>query len=252
MKIDKSEFLKRALRRDRMLMMVFSAAITFIYLVTVFERMPWESPKIIIGILILAEFYLISYLTIPLQRRVWRVSLEMAFYAFNFFLLRAILVEFAPAYVSYSSNFELLLIVLYVLMLLGRGMRMQATLSTQLENLEKWSRKKILFEKPEKLRLTLGEAGEQDLHPNEILYIRTRAAGDHTKIFGIKSRISGKFQEYETTVYRNFDEIGRKLMRFPQFKRINRGTVINQIYPFEERGGVVIIEGRRFSVRHTH
>lgn len=124
-----------------------------------------------------------------------------------------------------------------------------------IENLKKLNdlrQHNFLFGKPEKVTINFGNEGNLTLHPNEIVYIRTRSAGDHTKVFGLKVKKGEKGQEklveYETNAYPNFNEIFKELIHFPQFKRISQSTVVNFQYPAEEKHGTLIIESRRFSI----
>lgn len=109
-----------------------------------------------------------------------------------------------------------------------------------------------LFGKTDKVILHFGNEGKMTVHPNEIVYIRTKSAGDHTKIFGIKRRTDANTQsrlkEFETAAYQNFSDIFKELMPFPQFKRISQSVAVNFQYPYEERGGTLLIESRRFTI----
>ncbi len=202
-------------------------------------------------LIIVAQFILSAYLNIPLHSKIWRQILLWLFFIANFILFREIVVQFTPGYIIHGKYFEANTMLLFLLSILGRNIRQYEILSGQMEELKKWSIRKTLFDLPNLITIHLGEAGEQEIHPNEILYIRTKQSGDHTKIFGIKSRVNGKFREYTTQAYQNFTEIGLKLLPYPQFKRINRSTMVNHMYPFEEREGVLIIEGRRFRVHES-
>jgi len=136
--------------------------------------------------------------------------------------------------------------------LVGRNIRMYISLIASLERLNVLRVRNQLFNKPEEITISFGDEGKLSLHPNEIVYIRTKSAGDHTKIFGIKERKNEneqkRLKEYETMAYQNFNDIFKDLIHFPQFKRISQSTVINFQYPYEEKNGTMIIEARRFTI----
>lgn len=234
--------------RDQVIFFSYALLITLLFQLNTYQVMRWDITRISLCALMLGQFYLTAYLKIPIRSAIWKKIILGLFHIINFFVFREVILAFTPRYILSTPYFEGMLVVFFLLVVIGRDIRLYSGLSDQLHRLEKWSEKKILFEKPEKLKVHLGEPGQQMLHPNEIVYIRTKNSGDHTKIFGIKSAENGSFKEYETTAYANFNEIGRLLSSFPQFKRISQSTVINFKYPYEEKNGVVSLEGRRFSI----
>lgn len=247
MKLNPVYLLQRAEIRDRLAFTSYAILVTALFQLNSFAVMKMDATRVAMITVMLAQFYLTAYVRFPISRGGLRRMALVVFHAANFVVFREVVVAFSPGIVLADPYFEASLVLFFLLIVLGRDIRMYTTLAAQLSNLEKWSARKVLFEKPEKLEVHLGEAGNQFIHPNEILYIRTKTSGDHTKIFGVKSRKDRKFNEYETTVYRNFEEIGKLLAPFPQFKRISQSTVLNHIYPFEEKNGIITIEGRKFT-----
>lgn len=247
MKLSSNSLLGPTKARDQLVFLSYALIITAFFQLSTYTFMRWDTTRVVLCVIMVAQFYLTAFVRFSIIKKVWRKFAYALFHVFSFIIFREVIIAFTPDYIETTQYFLPLLILFFLLVLIGRDIRMYADLSQQLSRLEKWSERKILFEKPERIRMHLGEPGEQDLHPNEIMYIRTKAAGDHTKIFGIKSSKTGYFREYETTAYANFDEIGKVLSPFPQFKRISQSTVINHKYPFEEKNGVIILEGRRFS-----
>lgn len=248
MRLSTESILGSAKLRDQFIFLSYALLITAVFQLSIYSFMRWDVTRITLCIVMVAQFYLTAFVRFPIQRKIWRKISYILFHLANFVIFREVILAFTPNYIESTIYFLPLLILFFLLVLIGRDIRMYAELARQLNRLERWTERKMLFEKPESIRLHLGEPGEQDLHPNEILYIRTRAAGDHTKVFGIKSSTTGLFREYETAAYANFNEIGKKLAPFPQFKRISQSVVLNHKYPFEEKNGVIHLEGRRFSI----
>jgi hypothetical protein len=247
LKISGNVILQQTRFRDELIFFSYVILITALFQLGTYSLLKWDLERIIIILIIIGQFYLSARLSFPIPSYYFRKATYLLFHIVNFIVFKEILLALTPGYITSDRFFEAQLVCLFLLMLLGRDIALYARLSQQLRRLNQWNQKKILFEKPEKLRIHLGEPGEQLLHPNEIVYIRTKSAGDHTKVFGIKSRETGKLTEYETRHYSNFSEIGNVLRQFPQFKRISQSTVINFKYPFEEEKGVIKLEGRRFS-----
>ncbi len=246
-KLDLNLSLDKVKVRDKLVFAFYVTLITTMFQAWLFEPMKWDPSRISLVVIMISQFYLTAYIKFPINRLRLRQISYIIFHVANFIVFKEIVSALAPAIVVNNSYFQFGVIIFFLLVVLGRDIRLYTTLAGQLSNLERWTERKILFEKPEKIKIHLGEAGGQFLHPNEILYIRTKSAGDHTKIFGIKSRVNHKFREYETIAYKNFDEIGKVLIQFPQFKRISQSTVINYKYPFEENNGIITIQGRRFN-----
>jgi hypothetical protein len=238
--------------RDKTVFAVFAILVTTFFQLSNYMQMAWNLTRLTVIILMMGQFYLTAYLNFSIRNYLIRNISYLIFHCVNFFLFKEIIYALTPYFITAGDYFLFKLIVLFALILLGRNIRLYATLAVQLDKLEKWSQKKILFEKPEKLKIHLGEPGFQILHPNEIIYIRTKAANDHTKIFGIKSSKNAVFKEYSTSYYRNFEAIGKVLAPFPQFKRISQSTVINFKYHYEEKNGSVIVEGRRFAISEKY
>ncbi|MFY0688495.1 MAG: hypothetical protein JXQ90_15070 [Cyclobacteriaceae bacterium] len=252
MYIHSNSFLRRTYWRDLVSFFLYSLLVTLMFQFSSYEVMKWDLSRITLVVIMIAQFYLTAYMKIPFGNLLIRRVLLGVFHVVNFFLFRELVLALTPYIVIESKNFEWLLIVFFLLVVLGRGVMLYTVLVRQLEVLELWSQRKILFEKPEKMKVHLGEPGMQSLHPNEILYIRTKEAGDHTKIFGVKSKENNSFQEYSTTHYKNFKEVDKLLSGFKQFKRVSQSTIVNFKYPFEERNGSVLIEGRRFAMSNKY
>lgn len=247
MKISGNVILQQTRFRDELIFFSYVILITALFQIGTYALQKWDLQRISVILIIIGQFYLSARLSFPIPAYYLRKIAYLLFHIINFIVFKEILLALSPGYITADRFFEVQLVALFLLMLLGRDITLYARLSQQLKRLNQWSQKKVLFEKPEKLRVHLGEVQEQLLHPNEIVYVRTKSAGDHTKVFGIKSKETGRLIEYETRHYSNFDEIGYILRHFPQFKRISQSTVINFKYPFEEEKGVIKLEGRRFS-----
>lgn len=252
MNINWRYFLNKTRLRDALVFFVVSLLISLLLQSTVYAFMDLDFKRIILSLLVMGQFYVAAYLTIPVRQKILRRILYTIFFVFNYFLFREFVLAFSPAAVGRIYNLELIIGVVFLLSLFSRGIRMYHHLQEQLILLNSWTQRKILFKNPEELLLNLGRDGDLKIHPNELVYIRTKNSGDHTKIFGVKLRqplgVNARLSEFETTTYQNFDQVFNLLRRFPQFKRIHQSAVINTTYPFDSKDGILKIEGRRFSV----
>ncbi len=251
--MDISEFfILRTKVRDKIIFLLYALLITVLFYLAIASRPVPDFTTVSFLILVVAQFYLSAFLRFPIDSRFWRLAAYSLFFTFNFVLFRELALAMAPYEVTRSENFFWILLVLFSLTLVGRNIRMYISLIASLEKLNALRVRNQLFGKPEEVTVNFGDEGKLKLHPNEIVYIRTKSSGDHTKIFGIKERKNEneqkKLVEYETTVYQNFNEIFKDLIHFPQFKRISQSTVINFQYPYEEKNGTMIIESRRFTI----
>ncbi|MEM9324999.1 MAG: hypothetical protein AAGA85_05065 [Bacteroidota bacterium] len=251
--MDISEFfILRTKFRDRIIFLLYAVLITALFYFAIAVRPVPDSATITFLVLVIAQFYLSAFLRFPVESRFWRLVAYTLFFTLNFLLFRQLALAMAPLPATRTEDFLWLLVILFGLTLVGRNIRMYISLIANLEKLNALRVRNQLFSKPEEITINFGEEGKLTLHPNEIVYIRTMTAGDHTKIFGIKERKSeseqGKLVEYNTTAYQNFNEIFKDLIHFPQFKRISQSTVINFQYPYEEKNGTMIIESRRFTI----
>lgn len=252
MNINWLHFLNKTRLRDALVFFLVTLLISLLVQITVYAFMAFSFKKVIISLLIIGQFYLAAFLHFPVRNKGLRRVLYAVFFTFNYFVFREFMMVFTPASVGRIYNLELIVVMVFLLSLFSRGIRMYHHLQEQLILLNTWTQKKILFKTPQELSINLGREGELKIHPNELVYIRTKTAGDHTKIFGIKLRqpkgITARLSEHETTAYPNFEQILLVLRHYPQFKRIHQSTVINTIYPFDAKDGILKIEGRRFAV----
>ncbi len=245
--IDWPHILSKAKYRDKLIFFAYSFLISVYFYLSNYSFKTNSSKELVIPVLFFSQFYLTAYIKLPINHNGIRLLLLSLIHVINYVVFREIVMSLSPASFSGELMFEINLVILFLLILIGRNIRIYGELSRQLEILHNWNRNKILFEKPEKIEIHLGEPGLQALHPNEIVYVRTKSSGDHTKIFGIRSAKSKKFKEYETTYYSNFEEIIKRLINYHQFKRISQSTIINFKYPYREKDGIIELEGRRFS-----
>lgn len=234
--------------RDEVIFFSYALLILALFQLGNYRFMPWGLNRISLTIIMFGQFYLTAFIVFPIRRYYFRKLLYLLYHLINFTVFFVVVRALTPTYILADRWFDIQFVIFFLLILLGRDIKLYARLRSQLSKLDQWTQKKVLFEKPEKVDVHLGEAGMQKVHPNEIVYVRTKSPGDHTKIFGIKSKSTGRFREYETTAYANFEEIGEVLRQFPQFKRISQSTVINFKYPYEKRKGVIVLQGRRFSM----
>lgn len=238
--------------RDGVVFFLVTLIISLLLQFSVYAFMELSFKKVIISLIVIGQFYVAAFMTIPVGKKIVRRMLYILFFCANYFVFREFVLAFTPHAVSRLYHMELIIGMVFSLALFSRGIRMYHHLKEQLIELNSWTQKKILFKQPGEIELNLGREGSMKIHPNELVYVRTKIAGDHTKIFGIKPKqpkgIKAKLREYETTTYRNFEQVFALLRHFPQFKRIHQSTVINTVYPFETREGVLHIEGRRFTV----
>ena len=249
-------FLNKTRLRDGVVFFLVTLLISLLLQTTVYTFMSLSLKKILISLIIVGQFYLAAFLTIPVSHKAFRRFLYLCFFVGNFLVFRELVMVFTPLAVSRLYNMELIIGMIFLLSLFSRGIRMYHHLQEQLIQLNAWTQKKILFKQPGEIELNLGREGNMKIHPNELVYIRTKVAGDHTKIFGLKLRqptgIKTRLVEYETTTYRNFEQVFILLRHFPQFKRIHQSAVINTTYPFQDKEGVLQIEGRRFTISKQH
>lgn len=245
-------FLNKTKLRDAVVFFAVTLLVSFLLQITVYAFMVFSFKKVILSLILIGQFYVAAFVTIPVRNKIIRRILYVLFFAVNYFVFREFILAFTPKAVSRLYNLELIIGMVFMLSLFSRGIRMYHHLQEQLIQLNSWTQKKILFRKPGELELNLGREGNMKIHPNELVYIRTKVAGDHTKVFGIKLRqpkgVNARLAEYETTTYRNFEQVFRLLRPFPQFERIHQSAIINTTYPFQAKGGVLNIEGRRFTV----
>lgn len=253
MNINWTFFLSKTKLRDAVVFFLVTLLISLLLQITVYAFVVFSFKKIIISLIIIGQFYVAAFVNLPVRSKVFRRILYVVFFAFNYLVFREFIHAFTPTSVSRLYNLELIIGMVFLLSLFSRGIRMYHHLQEQLLLLNNWTQKKILFKQPGEIELNLGKEGQMKIHPNELVYIRTKVAGDHTKIFGIKLRqpkgIKARLAEYETTTYRNFAQVFGILRHFPQFKRIHQSTIVNTTYPFQTKEGVLHIEGRRFTVR---
>ena len=252
MEVNWRHFLNRTKLRDGAVFLLVTLLITALLHFTVYQFMAMDFKRIVISVLVIGQFYFAAFIRLPIPAKGLRRFLLIVIFTFNFFIFRELIRAFTPPAVSRIFDLESVIVIVFLLSLFSRSIRMYYHLREQLVTLNYWTQKKILFEKPAKLTVNLGRDGELQIHPNELVYVRTKAAGDHTKIFGVKQRqpsgINPRLAEHETTTYKNFEQVLQLLKRFPQFKRVHGGTVINTIYPFRAKDGILSIEGRRFKV----
>jgi len=246
--IDWPQILSKAKYRDKLIFFAYSFLISVYFYLSSYSFKTNSPVELIIPVVYFGQFYLTAYIRLPINHTGIRILLLSLIHIINFVVFREIVISLSEISVKGELMFEINLAILFLLILIGRNIRIYGELSRQLEILHNWNRNKILFEKPEKIEIHLGEPGLQALHPNEIVYVRTKSSGDHTKIFGIRSAKNKKFREYETTYYANFEEIIRRLLNYHQFKRISQSTIINFKYPYQEKDGIIELEGRRFSI----
>ncbi|MDW3195738.1 MAG: hypothetical protein R8G66_25410 [Cytophagales bacterium] len=245
-------FVERTHLRDRLIFLLYACLITLLFAVGTFGPILPNFGEVTLLILTLAQFYLSAFLVFPISKAPLRYLAYAGFFIFNYVLYRQIATSLLWERPVVDLTLEWMLGLTFLLTLVGRNIRMYISLIENLKRLNDLRQHNFLFSKPEKVTINFGNEGKLTLHPNEIVYIRTRSAGDHTKIFGLKVKKGEKGQEklveYETNAYQNFNEIFKELVHFPQFKRISQSTVVNFQYPSEEKNGTLIIESRRFSI----
>lgn len=245
-------FVERTHLRDRLIFLLYACLITFLFAIGTFGPILPNFGEITLLIITLAQFYLSAFLVFPISKAPLRYLAYTSFFLFNFVLYRHVATSLLWERSVVDLTLEWMLGLTFLLTLVGRNIRMYISLIENLKRLNDLRQHNFLFSKPEKVTINFGNEGKLTMHPNEIVYIRTRSAGDHTKIFGLKVKKGEKGQEklveYETNAYQNFNEIFKELVHFPQFKRISQSTVINFQYPSEEKNGTLIIESRRFSI----
>lgn len=245
-------FVERTHLRDRLIFLLYACLITLLFSVGSFGPVLPDFAGLTLLIIIIGQFFLSAFLVFPISKAPLRYLAYAAFFLFNYLLFRQIAISLLWERPVIDLTLEWMLGVTFLLTLVGRNIRMYISLIENLKKLNDLRQHNFLFNKPEKITINFGNEGKQTLHPNEIVYIRTRSAGDHTKVFGLKIKKGDKGQEklveYETNAYQNFNEIFKELVHFPQFKRISQSTVVNFQYPAEEKNGTIIIESRRFSI----
>ena len=245
-------FIERTQLRDRLIFLFYACLITLLFAIGSFGPSWPDFPEITLLILTLGQFYLSAFLVFPIPRAPVRYLAYAAFFLFNYVFYRQIAVALLWERPMVDLSLEWMLGLTFILTLIGRNIRMYIALIENLKKLNDLRQHNFLFNKPEKVTINFGNEGKLTLHPNEIVYIRTRSAGDHTKVFGLKVKKGEKGQEklveYETNAYQNFQDIFKELIHFPQFKRISQSTVVNFQYPAEEKNGTLLIESRRFSI----
>ncbi len=245
-------FLARAKIRDKIIFFLFALTCTVFFQLTVLDQLWLEFASFTFLILLFLQFYFAAFFQLPFRDPKVRIACYIPIFAFNYLIFRELAHGLLPLQVRSGIFFEPILAILFVLVLLGRNIKAYISLIYNLERLNALRLQNQLFTKPAKVTLNFGNEGELTVHPNEIVYIRTKAAGDHTKIFGLKRRKEPQGQkklvEYSTTSYQNFNEIFKLVAGFPQLKRISQSTVFNFLYPYEERNGTLIVESRRFAI----
>ena len=245
-----TNFLSWTKVRDKLVFFLYALLIVVLFSWTVWEGTD-SSRSVTLYLLLFLQFYLSAFFQIPFSNYALRQFAYVAFFGINFFFLRELVWALAPFELLVKPGFDWMLGVLFALTLVGRNIRMYVLLIDNLERLNELRLYNQLFKKPEKLQLKMGKAGEMQVHPNEIVYVRTKASGDHTKVFGIRKKKKdgrSKMKEYETLAYRNFDEVLKVLAPYPQLKRVSQSTILNLQYPHQEKDGVITIESRRFSI----
>lgn len=245
-------FIERTHLRDRLIFLFYACLITLLLAIGSLGPVWPDFAGITLLVLTVGQFYLSAFLVFPITKAPLRYGVYAVFFLFNYGLYRQIATSLLWERPVVDLSLEWLLGITFLLTLVGRNIRMYISLIENLKKLNDLRQHNFLFGKPEKVTINFGNEGNLTLHPNEIVYIRTRSAGDHTKVFGLKVKKGEKGQEklveYETNAYLNFKEIFKELVHFPQFKRISQSTVVNFQYPAEERHGTLIIESRRFSI----
>lgn len=244
-------FVARAQLRDRLIFPVYALLVTLLLAIGLMGPVWPELSELTLLILTFCQFYLSAYLQFPIKKAPLRYLAYGIFFLFNYMVFRQIAVALLWSFPVVNFSLEWMLALTFLLTIVGRNVRMYIALIDNLKKLNDLRQHNFLFGKPEKITLNFGNEGKLTVHPNEIVYIRTRSAGDHTKIFGLKlkkDKGQDKLVEYETNAYQNFNEIFKELIHFPQFKRISQSTVVNFQYPCEEKNGTLIIESRRFSI----
>lgn len=245
-------FLARTKYRDHIIFLAFSLTSVLLFQLGVVEQIWPDFSSFTFLVILLVQFYWSAFFTLPIGSNSVRISLYTIVFVINFFLFKELAHSLLPIQVRAARHFEYALILVFVMTLIGRNIRMYLSLLTNLERLNALRTHKLLFSQKEEVILNFGNEGKLKIHPNEIVYIRTKAAGDHTKIFGLKRRRKpeedAKLVEYETFAYQNFNEIFKILAPYPQLKRISQSTVINFQYPHEEKSGIILIESRRFAI----
>ncbi len=249
-------FLDRTRFRDKAIFALYAFLATLLFQVAVIGELIPSFTTFTFSFLLFVQFYVAAFLQIPIKNHALRIAILVGIFLFNYLLFRELAHALLSLSVRAKSFFEVTLAVVFCLTLVGRNIRIYISLIQNLERLNALRTQNQLFGKKEYVELNFGNEGKLKVHPNEIVYIRTKSAGDHTKIFGLKMRKepSGqkKLVEYDTTAYRNFNEIFQLLAAYPQLKRISQSTVVNMLYPHEEKEGTLIVESRRFAIHNKY
>ncbi|MBV6646225.1 MAG: hypothetical protein KI790_12290 [Cyclobacteriaceae bacterium] len=252
MRLNTDLILRKTRHRDTLIFLLYALFTTAVIQFTIYSLLPFSTTRLALVLITIGQFYLTAYIRLPIRRFYLRKAAYFGFHILNFVIFRELTMALSPSFVVSDRYFEVTVVLLFLMCVLGRDIRMYTTLAVQLNELNQWTAQKKLFSKPATLSLHLGKEGQQKLHPNEVVYIRTKAAGDHTKVFGIKRKqpkgVTPRLAELETTAYANFESIAMELAKFPQFKRISQSTMVNFQYPNEQKDGVLKIEGRRFTI----
>jgi len=245
-------FLNRTRVRDKFIFLAYSLLITSLYQVILLEQVLLDFTSFTFIIALFFQFYLSAFLVLPIKNNWLRIGSYVPIFILNFFFFREIAHALLPLAIRAKPLFDLSLSLVFILTIVGRNVRMYINLVVNLERLNALRLHKLLFSNNEQVKINFGKEGELKVHPNEIVYIRTKEAGDHTKIFGLKRKKTeseiARLVEYDTTAYQNFNEIFQVLAPYPQLKRISQSTIINFQYPYEEKNGSILIESRRFAI----
>ena len=245
-------FLHRTKLRDNAVFLCYCVLIISFFYISIIQVWYFDLTIIAFILLLSIQFYFSAYLLFPILSKTLRISCYIIFFGFNYLMLREISIALLPGMITYKGIFEYQLLLTFLLTILGRNIRAYMALVNNLEKLNTLRTRNKLFGQHNEIDINFGNEGTLTVHPNEIVYIRTKSSGDHTKVFGLRIRKDKDHQEklieYETTAYQNFNEIFKELMSFPQFKRISQSTVINFQYPYEERNGSILIGSRRFAI----
>lgn len=244
-------FVERTRLRDLLIFPAYALLVTLLMTIGLLGPVVPNLAGFTLLVLTVAQFYLSAFLTFPIRHTTFRYLAYTLFFGFNYIVYRQIAIALLWDRPVIDLTLEWVLALIFLLTIVGRNVRMYISLVENLKKLNDLRQHNFLFGKPEKVTLNFGNEGKLTVHPNEIVYIRTRSAGDHTKIFGLKlkkDKGQEKLVEYDTSAYPNFNEIFKELIHFPQFKRISQSTVVNFQYPCEEKNGTLLIESRRFSI----
>ena len=245
-------FLAKTKYRDHFIFLSFCLTSVFLFQVAVVELIWPDFSSFTFLVLLVVQFYWSAFFMLPIRQQWLKLGIYFLIFPLNFFLFKELAHSLLPIQVRAAKYFELSLILVFLMTVIGRNIRMYLSLLTNLQRLNALREHRMLFSSKEEVMLNFGNEGKIKVHPNEMVYIRTKDAGDHTKIFGLKRKKKAeelsKLVEYETLAYQNFNDVFKVLAPYPQLKRISQSTVINFQYPHEEKSGVIHVESRRFAI----